>query len=103
MTTPKPQKPKSDSILRSRIFLILLVVAMVAFTIWVSGPVPDKNADLTATATPIPVTLDAGTQAVTPVVDIIEKTPTTGVIYGVIAVVLILLIGVWISIRLNKN
>jgi hypothetical protein len=89
--------------LRSRIWLILIVLAMVAFTIWASGPVPPKDAELTPTATTAVVTPKAGEVVPTPVVEIIEKTPTTGVIYGGVIVMLILVIGVLISVRTIKN
>ncbi len=101
--TPKAMKNDKNTDLRSRIWLILIVLAMVAFTIWASGPVPPKDADLTPTATTAVFTPKAGVATPTPVVEIIEKTPTTGVIFGGAIVLLILLIGVLISVRTMKN
>lgn len=98
------EKKRSSSDLRSRIWLILIVLAMIAFAFWASGPIPDKNAPLIPpTSTPNTVTPKAGLLTPTPVIEIIEKTPTTGVIFGVIVVVLILVIGVLISLRSSKN
>ncbi|MEA5078628.1 MAG: hypothetical protein VB013_08670 [Anaerolineaceae bacterium] len=100
---PKTQKRNSD--LRSRIWLILIVIVMIAFTIWASGPVPDKNAPLYPTPSPTaPVlTPKAGTPMPTPDIEIIEKTPTTGVIYGAVFVSVLLVAGVLISVRTMKD
>lgn len=101
-----PQKQKTanqHSELRSRIWLILIVLAMIAFTIWASGPVPDKNAPLYPTPTPTLSALSTGTVLPTAIPEIIEKTPTTGVIFGAVIIVLILVVGVLISLRAAKN
>ncbi len=99
---PQNQKNANQhSELRSRIWLILIVLAMIAFTIWASGPVPDKNAPLYPT--PTLSALSTGTVMPTAVPEIIEKTPTTGVIFGAILVALIVVVGVLISLRAAKN
>ena len=103
MTSPKRKILNLDPNLSSRILLILLVLAMVAFTIWISGPIPDKNVDLTASPTPQPVVLNAGTVEATPANGLLEKTPTTGVIFVVVAVIVILFAGTLIASRWNKN
>jgi hypothetical protein len=103
MTTAKRIVNFLAMIFRSRIFLMLLVLAMIAFTIWVSGPIPDKNATLIATSTPHPAILTAGTTQTTPVIEIMEKTPTTGVILGGIIVIVVLFVGTFIVSRNYKN
>ena len=103
MKSPQKKLLNLDPILRSRILLILLVLAMVAFTIWISGPVPDKNAAPTAIPTPLPLVLTPGAIEATPVNVLLEKTPTSGVIFGVIIVMVILLGGTLIASRGNKG
>jgi hypothetical protein len=94
-----------NSELRSRIWMILIVLVMIAFTIWASGPVPDKNAPLypTPTSTAPVITPKDGTPFPTPEVDMIEKTPTTGVIYGAVFVSVLLIAGVYITMRSIKD
>jgi hypothetical protein len=99
------ENQKRNSELRSRVWLILIVMVMIAFTIWASGPVPDKNAPLypTPTATAQMLTPKDGTPMPTPEPEIIEKTPTTGVIYGTVLVSVLLVAGVLITLRSIKD
>ncbi len=101
--TPQTQQRNSD--MRSRIWLVLIVIVMIAFSIWASGPVPDKNASLYPTPSPTaPVlTPKAGTAMPPPDIESIEKTPTTGVIYGAVFVSVLLVAGVLISVRSMKD
>jgi hypothetical protein len=95
----KPDKKKQVMEFGSRILLFLVVILMIAFTIWASGPIPDKNAELTPTATPNLLAQNNGAAAV----EFIEKTPTTGVIYAGLLVVVILLVGVGIATKTSKD
>lgn len=99
------ENKQRNSELRSRIWLILIVMVMIAFTIWASGPVPDKNAPLypTPTSTAQIATPQSGTPMPTPEPEMIEKTPTTGVIYGAVLVSVLLVAGVLLTMRSIKD
>ena len=101
-TTEKKQR---NTELRSRIWMVLIVLVMIAFSIWASGPVPDKNAPLYPTPSPTApvITPKDGTPLPTPTNEIIEKTPTTGVIYGAVFVSALLVAGVLITVKSMKD
>jgi hypothetical protein len=83
----------------SRILLVLVVIGLVAFTMWVSGPVPPKDQPLIITETPTPTLNPLSTlQAATAVQPLIEKTPTSGVLVGTLIIVLIVLIGTMVTV-----
>ena len=85
----------------SRVLLVVLVILMIGVTIWISGPLPQRDSEgmiITPQAT------DIGNfqtiQGKTP--DILETTPTSGVILASLGVVLIILTGTVITFRSQK-
>lgn len=100
MTTEEKQKPKKiESAVLSRILLVLLVLAMVAFTVWVSGPVPPKQGtEPTATLLPKLETVKPSQQSPDDWI-MHDQATTTGVVLGTVVIFLIVtagtLIGVW--------
>ena len=103
----KPLKNRSIKLKLSReitlrILIILMIFVLVGLTIWLSGPVPDKE---TFVATPTQTPTAAPVMVSTPTSNIqlvLEKTPTTGVVVGTIAITLIILAGVFIYLRREK-
>jgi hypothetical protein len=100
-TKTKTQK-KFPTVL-SQSLLVLLVVGLVMLTIRISGPLPDRDSEgmiitpqITVTAAP---SLFLHNQKAP---DILETTPTSGVIVGVLGVVVIILAGTFIVYQHQK-
>lgn len=85
------------SSLFSRLIQILLVILLMVATIYLTGPLPEKDAqgEIIPSATP---TLAVGSQTN----EIFEKTPTTGVIVAGFGVIAIILGGSAIALRRQK-
>lgn len=119
----RPRSLKIDRSIISRILLILLVVVMVIFTIWVSGPVPPKD-DTRIVTRPYhtaigvvqspPASADTNGQPTVPTKLTTEESridpevasdqvTTTGVVFGTIAIVLIVLVGTLFTIWQSKE
>ena len=102
MVPPKEKTKRFllDAGFRSRVLLVLLVVVMVLITIYVSGPIPNYEESM-ATATAQPIKMDPNTlmQITAKVPDILETTPTTGVVIGAAVVTIIIIAGTLIAIR----
>jgi len=95
-------KIQFDSGLRSRLFLVLLVIFLIGVTIWISGPLPQRDSEgmiITPQAT-ITSSLNAAPGKKT--ADILETTPTSGVILAGLGVVTIILAGTFFSIKSQK-
>lgn len=107
----KPVKKKSslkiDPGFRSRLLLVLLVIALVALTMWLSGPTPHDDG-LAATATLEPTLVNQFGKS-TPEVEhpeianIDDQVSTTGVIAGTILIVSIVFIGTLFSLWQIKD
>ena len=104
---------KLDRGIVSRILLILLVIGMVIFTIWISGPVPPKDntriitkpyrtanghsqssptsANMTGDQTAIETNASNEPRIAPEVAS--DQVTTTGVVFGTIAIVLIITVG----------
>lgn len=86
---------KKDADLTGRIALIIGITAVLALAIFLSGPKPTYE----QTLTPTPIPTDIGTITNTNTVEfpfdrpVSEYAQTTGVAVGVVAVVMVLLIG----------
>lgn len=114
---------KIDRGIVSRILLILLVIGMVIFTIWISGPVPPKD-DTRIITKPYHTAMGqsqetliasnkTGDQTVMDTMAIAEPyvTPevtsdqvtTTGVVFGTIAIVLIIIVGTLFTLWQSKD
>jgi hypothetical protein len=78
----------------SRIFQVVLVIGLIILTIYLSGPLPQKDAMGNILPSPTPTLMVASKP-----VDLFEITPTTGVIVASLGVILIILIGTAIAIR----
>jgi len=92
-----------DSVTWSRILLVLLVLLLVAATIWISGPLPQRDSEgmiITPQAQPTTISLLTDNHYRAP--DILETTPTSGVVLGAFGVVLIILLGTFIAERNQK-
>jgi alkyl hydroperoxide reductase subunit AhpF len=99
----QPKKQRSFPIVLSQLLLVLLVIGLVILTIWISGPLPERNEEgiiITpqATATTMPSLFQHNQKAP----DILETTPTSGVIVGMIGVVMIILAGTFIAYQRQK-
>jgi hypothetical protein len=99
MTTEKKQKSsKIESPLFSRILLVLLVLAMVVFTVWVSGPVPPKQGT-EPTATLLPKLETVKPSQASPDDWIMHDQATTdGVVLGTVAIFLIIMVGTLVGV-----
>lgn len=82
----------------SRLLKIILVILLIIATTYISGPLPQKDAQGRIIATEPAVNHAVGT----PVIEIIEKTPTSGVVVAVVGVILIVLAGTAVSMRNQK-
>lgn len=85
------------SSLFSRLIQILLVVLLMVATIYLTGPLPEKDDQGKIIPSPTP-TLAVGAQTN----EIFEKTPTTGVIVAGFGVIVIILGGTAIAMRKQK-
>ena len=86
----------------SRLLQVLLVVILIIATIYISGPLPQKDAQ-GRIITPQPtITSSVRTNGDNENSELFEKTPTAGVIVAGFGVVLILLAGTAISIRAQR-
>jgi hypothetical protein len=86
----------------SRLLQVALVIILIVATIYISGPLPEKDAR-GRIITPQPtLTSSAQTENVNSNAEIFEKTPTSGVILAGFGVLLILLVGTAISIHAQK-
>jgi hypothetical protein len=86
----------------SRVLLVILVILMIGATIWISGPLPQRDSEgmiITPQATDIG-DLQAASGRTAP--DVLETTPTSGVILATLGVVLIILGGTAITLRSQK-
>jgi|GEM_PF-1303657 len=107
---------KFDKGIVSRILLVLLVIGMVIFTIWVSGPVPPKEDDHQTSKTnhtavgtsrnsstsPDATTMGTEQSRMEPEVAS-DQVSTTGVLFGTATVVLIILVGTLITLWQGKE
>jgi hypothetical protein len=86
---------KKDADLTGRIALIIGITAVLALAIFLSGPKPTYEETLTPTPVPTGVQDITGTNTVEFPLDrpVSEYAQTTGVAVGVVAVVVVLLIG----------
>lgn len=90
-----------DTGLSSRLFLILLVVAILIIAMLLSGPKPKEYTPI-STSTPIPV-------GITPSIIVPTRAPSpeyvqaTGVIVAVVTIVLIVIIGTIVEIIRDKD
>jgi type IV secretory pathway TrbD component len=85
--------------LLSRILLVIVVIFMIGVTIWISGPLPERDetgAIITPQATATS-NLPNARSRIAP--DILETTPTSGVILAGLGVITIILVGTAISIK----
>lgn len=101
MNSPKKPHFKIDirSPFFSRMILAALVVVLMIITIWISGPLPERDAEgmiITPTAEVIYNT-QTGELKNTP--DILETTPTSGVLVAGVGIVVIILVGTLITIK----
>jgi hypothetical protein len=91
-----------DSVLRGRLLLILMVIAILAAAMILSGPKPENhiitNPTRISKITPSPLAV-----VPTPEVPSPEYVQTNGVILAVGTVVLIILIGTLLEIRRDKK
>jgi len=110
---PSLKKFKIDPAVTSRFLMVLLVLALVALTMWISGPVPDKDLPTTTvtTTSALPANwyvstpshaVDTMTPAVTPE-SAEDQVSTSGVIIGVASVMGIVLIGTLFSVWQNRD
>jgi hypothetical protein len=91
------QKLKKSTLV-SRLLQVVLVILLIIATTYISGPLPQKDAQGRIISTEQAANNTVGT----PVIEIIEKTPTSGVIVAVIGVILIILAGTAVSMRNQK-
>jgi hypothetical protein len=89
---------KAEPGLFSRVLLVLLVIALVAFTMWISGPVPSDEELAGIPAITQTSSLSVTGQATVEPEPIIEQTPTSGVLAGTIAIVVIIFVGTLVTI-----
>lgn len=97
-----PFKLKKNPELVSRLILVVLVVFLIGATIWLSGPLPQRDTEgqiITPQAVPTSIIHTVGGKAAP---DILETTPTSGVILASLGVVVIILAGTFISIKSQK-
>lgn len=95
-------KFKIDPGLLSRLLMVIVIVFLVAITIWVSGPLPQRD-EYGVIITPQPTAttfMQPADNRVAP--EILETTPTSGVILASLWVIFIILAGTAISIRSQK-
>jgi hypothetical protein len=86
----------------SRISMVLLVFVLIAATIWLSGPLPQRDAE-GMIITPQSTITNISQPAVARMQpDILETTPTSGVVLAGMGIVAIILVGTAISIRSQK-
>lgn len=94
----KPNKNMLQNFIKSgilsRIFQVILVIGLIILTIYLSGPLPQKDAMGNIIPSPTPTLAAVSERA-----DLFEITPTTGVIVASLGVILIILIGTAITIR----
>lgn len=91
-----------DSALRGRLLLILMVIAILAGAMILSGPKPDNH--IITNPTRIPKLTPTPFEVIpTPVTPSPEYVQTNGVILAVSTIVLIVLVGTFIEIRRNKK
>ncbi len=114
---PEKQKPRRITIepaVRSRILVVLVVVGLVALTMWISGPVPEKDIPTTptiSTLAELPADWYVSTPSHTTATILPSLTPeptedqvsTSGVIIGVASVMGIVLVGTLFSIWQNRE
>jgi hypothetical protein len=110
---PTPKKFKIDPAATSRILMVLLVLALVALTMWISGPVPEKDLPTATVATisTLPSNWYVSIPAVTAATVVPSVTPeptedqvsTSGVIIGVASVMGIVLVGTLFSIWQSRD
>lgn len=107
---------KIDKDIISRILLVLLVISMVIFTIWVSGPVPPKEddrqtskpyqtavgPDKKSSSSPDATLMGTEQSRMEPEVAS-DQVSTTGVLFGTAAVVLIILVGTLFTLWQGKE
>ncbi len=114
---------KMGSGIVSRILLVLLVIGMVIFTIWISGPVPPKDDNRTITKsnrTAMGQNQESSTASntnddqammgskatneahVAPEVAS-DQVTTTGVVFGTIAIVLIITVGTLLTLWQSRD
>jgi hypothetical protein len=92
-------KKYSDTI--SLVVIVLLVILMIGVTIQISGPLPQRNAEgMIITPQVTPVSNFQTIRGKAP--DILETTPTSGVILASLLVVFIVLAGTAIVMRSQK-
>jgi hypothetical protein len=85
----------------SRILMVVLVMLMIGVTIWISGPLPQRDSEgMIITPQTTPIGNLQTIQGKTP--DILETTPTSGVILAALGVVLVVLGGTAITFRSQK-
>ena len=97
------RKLKIDPELRSRVLLVLLVLILVSTTIWISGPLPKRDSEGMIITPQTTITNDLLLTRNNKPVDILETTPTSGVTLAGLGVVVILLVGTFISLRSQKQ
>ena len=94
----KPNKKVLQNFIKSglfsRILQVVLVIGLIILTIYLSGPLPQKDTMGNIIPSPTPTLAAASEPA-----DLFEITPTTGVIVASLGVILILLVGAAITIR----
>jgi hypothetical protein len=110
---PTPRKFKIDPAVTSRILMVILVLALVALTMWISGPVPEKDLPTATVATisTLPSNWYVSIPSVTAATIMPSATPeatedqvsTSGVIIGVASVMGIVLIGTLFSIWQGRD
>jgi hypothetical protein len=88
--------------LLSRILLVIVVILMIGVTIWISGPLPQRDEFGTIITPQATVTsnLPTGGGRIAP--EILETTPTSGVILAGLGVITIILMGTAISIKSQR-
>jgi hypothetical protein len=94
---------KKNPELVSRLILVVLVVFLIGATIWLSGPLPQRDTEgqiITPKSVPTSsIQMVTGKDAP----DILETTPTSGVILAGLGVVIIILVGTFISIKTQNK
>jgi hypothetical protein len=83
----------------SRLLQVGLVIILIVATVYISGPLPEKDARGTIITPQPTITSSIQTNRINQNNDLFEKTPTSGVMLAGLGVLLILLVGTAISIR----
>lgn len=97
-----PSKIKIYPGLLSRMLMVVVIIFLVGVTIWISGPIPQRD-EYGAIITPQPtITTSLQPAGVRIAPEILETTPTSGVILAGLGVIFIILAGTAISIRSQK-